>query len=104
MNALVEDQLVRLRRALDSDDAEAWLAPHRDGHRFYFGRYTGQTPKDDLRGRYTRLGAPRAGRRSAATTPSAARLQADGRAWTSSARTGRSCRGRWAPSSCAART
>ena len=53
MNALVEDQLVRLRRALDSDDAEAWFATHRDGHRFTFGRYTGQTPKDDLRGRYS---------------------------------------------------
>lgn len=53
MNALVEDQIVRLRRTLDSDDAAAWFSRHRDGHRFYFGRYTGQTPKNDLRGRYT---------------------------------------------------
>jgi Lhr-like helicase len=53
MNALVEDQLVRLRRTLDSDQADRWFAQHRYGHRFYFGRYTGQTPKDDLRGRYT---------------------------------------------------
>jgi len=53
MNALVEDQLVRLRRALDSDAADAWFQVHRAGHRFNFGRYTGQTPKDDLRGRYT---------------------------------------------------
>jgi ATP-dependent helicase YprA (DUF1998 family) len=44
MNALVEDQLVRLRRALDSPDARRWLDEHRDGHRLYFGRYTGQTP------------------------------------------------------------
>ena len=44
MNALVEDQLVRLRRALDSDHATAWLDSHRHGHRFTFGRYTGQTP------------------------------------------------------------
>ena len=44
MNALVEDQLVRLRRALDSRPARAWLDQHRNGHRFYFGRYTGQTP------------------------------------------------------------
>lgn len=44
MNALVDDQLVRLRRALDSDKARAWLDHHRRGHRFYFGRYTGQTP------------------------------------------------------------
>ncbi len=44
MNALVEDQLVRLRRALDSPAAREWLDRHRSGHRFYFGRYTGQTP------------------------------------------------------------
>jgi len=44
MNALVEDQLVRLRQALDSDEARAWFATHREGHRFYFGRYTRRTP------------------------------------------------------------
>lgn len=44
MNALVEDQLVRLRRALDGPGARQWLDKHRPGHRFYFGRYTGQTP------------------------------------------------------------
>ncbi len=44
MNALVEDQLVRLRRALDGPLAREWLKEHRGGHRFYFGRYTGQTP------------------------------------------------------------
>lgn len=44
MNALVDDQLIRLRRALDSDDVRAWLDEHRNGHRFYFGRYTGATP------------------------------------------------------------
>jgi len=44
MNALVEDQLVRLRRALDSSAARNWLDEHRPGHRFYFGRYTGRTP------------------------------------------------------------
>lgn len=44
MNALVEDQLVRLRRALDGPAARRWLAERRPGHRFYFGRYTGQTP------------------------------------------------------------
>lgn len=44
MNALVEDQLVRLRRSLDSDPARHWLDKHRGGHRFYFGRYTGKTP------------------------------------------------------------
>lgn len=60
MNALVEDQLVRLRRALDSDSVRAWIDLHCGGHRIYFGRYTGQTPVpglvgsrrplDDLRG------------------------------------------------------
>ncbi|MEV6527218.1 DEAD/DEAH box helicase [Longispora sp. NPDC051575] len=44
MNALVDDQLTRLRRTLDSDEARAWLDTHRGGHRFYFGRYTGATP------------------------------------------------------------
>ncbi len=44
MNALVEDQLVRLRRALDGPRVRQWLEAGRPGHRFYFGRYTGQTP------------------------------------------------------------
>jgi Lhr-like helicase len=44
MNALVEDQLLRLRRALDSPAARSWLDANRQGHRFYFGRYTGPTP------------------------------------------------------------
>jgi DEAD/DEAH box helicase domain-containing protein len=44
MNALVEDQLTRLRRALDSRSAIQWLNDRRGGNRFYFGRYTGQTP------------------------------------------------------------
>jgi Lhr-like helicase len=43
MNALVEDQLQRLRRALDSSDVHQWLDDHRAGNRFYFGRYTGRT-------------------------------------------------------------
>lgn len=44
MNALVEDQLVRLRKALDSAESDRWFEQHRPGHRFYFGRYTGRTP------------------------------------------------------------
>ena len=44
MNALVEDQLTRIRKALDSDDAKKWFARYRQGNRFYFGRYTGDTP------------------------------------------------------------
>ena len=44
LNALVEDQLIRLREALDSGGARAWLDTNRRGNRFYFGRYTGRTP------------------------------------------------------------
>ncbi|MFE3857993.1 DEAD/DEAH box helicase [Streptomyces griseorubiginosus] len=44
MNALVDDQMMRLRKALDSDEVRGWLARSRPGHRFYFGRYTGATP------------------------------------------------------------
>lgn len=49
LNALAEDQMVRLRRGLDSVDtdqtlgARSWLRAHRGQHRFYFGRYTGRT-------------------------------------------------------------
>lgn len=46
MNALVEDQMVRLRRALDAPGQIDWLNAHRCGHRIYFGRYTSQTPHD----------------------------------------------------------
>src|SRR5205823_5932455 len=44
MNALVEDQLRRLREGFDSPSARAWLDEHRGGNRFHFGRYTGRTP------------------------------------------------------------
>jgi hypothetical protein len=44
LNALVEDQLGRMRTALDSDSARTWLQTRRGGNRFYFGRYTGRTP------------------------------------------------------------
>ena len=42
MNALVEDQLSRLRDALDSTEVEA--AMQNVGGRIYFGRYIGSTP------------------------------------------------------------
>jgi len=44
MNALVEDQLSRLRHALDSPTARAWFGDRRQGNRIYFGRYNGSTP------------------------------------------------------------
>jgi ATP-dependent helicase YprA (DUF1998 family) len=44
MNALVEDQLTRLRRALDSDMTREWLKAEANNNSIYFGRYTGSTP------------------------------------------------------------
>lgn len=44
MNALVEDQLSRMRRAVDSDRARGWLAANRSGNRIYIGRYNSLTP------------------------------------------------------------
>lgn len=44
LNALVEDQLARLREACDSTDARGWFENHAGGDRIWFGRYTGQTP------------------------------------------------------------
>ncbi|CAI0725183.1 DEAD/DEAH box helicase [Serratia ficaria] len=43
MNALVEDQLVRMRRALDSDEAHEVMDSHFGGNRIFFGRYTSAT-------------------------------------------------------------
>jgi len=44
MNALVEDQLGRLRAALDSDSVVSVLSGGLNGNRIFFGRYTGETP------------------------------------------------------------
>ncbi len=44
MNALVEDQLSRLRRSLDSPESRKWFDEHRLGNKIYFGRYNGETP------------------------------------------------------------
>ena len=44
MNALVEDQLVRIRISLDSDLSRQTHTDHFNGNRFFFGRYTGATP------------------------------------------------------------
>ncbi len=49
LNALAEDQMIRLRKALNSSNdsksgARDWLDKNRKGNRFYFGRYTGVTP------------------------------------------------------------
>ncbi|MCE5285179.1 MAG: DEAD/DEAH box helicase [Pelosinus sp.] len=44
MNALVEDQLTRLRKALDSERARKWLSTNANGNKIYLGRYNGETP------------------------------------------------------------
>lgn len=44
MNALVEDQMTRLRIALDSDSVEEWFKENMDENRITFGRYNGSTP------------------------------------------------------------
>jgi hypothetical protein len=44
MNALVEDQLARVRKALDSPAAREVLDRELHGNRVFFGRYTSETP------------------------------------------------------------
>ncbi|MGQ9865612.1 MAG: DEAD/DEAH box helicase [Pseudanabaenaceae cyanobacterium] len=44
LNALVEDQLRRLRKVLDHPETHSWLDQNRGGNRITFGQYTGQTP------------------------------------------------------------
>ncbi len=44
MNALVEDQMTRIRRALDSPEAEEVQKRCFNGNRLTFARYTGKTP------------------------------------------------------------
>ena len=43
MNALVEDQMARLREALDSNDVRAFMHNKMQGNRIYFGSYNGST-------------------------------------------------------------
>ena len=44
MNALVEDQMTRLRDALDNDEVQKWMKKRLKGNRIFFGRYNGATP------------------------------------------------------------
>lgn len=44
MNALVEDQMVRLRRTLDSDEARSVMDKRFNGNRLFFAQYTSATP------------------------------------------------------------
>ncbi|MBP3245388.1 MAG: DEAD/DEAH box helicase [Bacteroidaceae bacterium] len=43
MNALVEDQMARLREALDSDEVREFMHNRMRGNRIYFGSYNGST-------------------------------------------------------------
>lgn len=43
MNALVEDQMVRIRKSLDSDLARSAMDKHFHGNRLFFSRYTSET-------------------------------------------------------------
>lgn len=58
LNALAEDQMIRLRKSLNSSNTEMtgardWLDKNRNGHRLYFGRYTGKTPISGKKGKRT---------------------------------------------------
>lgn len=44
MNALVEDQMTRLRQTLDSDDVRAYCDSDLNGHRIFYGRYNSSSP------------------------------------------------------------
>lgn len=44
MNALVEDQMTRLRKALDSDEIQKFMDERMGGNRIFFGRYNSETP------------------------------------------------------------
>lgn len=44
MNALVEDQMTRLRQSLDSDEVREYCSQNLNGHRIFFGRYNSSTP------------------------------------------------------------
>lgn len=45
LNALSEDQLVRLRKSLERKEVKEWLDKNRGGNRFTFAQYNSRTPK-----------------------------------------------------------
>lgn len=53
MNALIEDQMSRLRKALDSDDTRQWLNRNANGNAIYFGRYNSSSPVSGELRKYT---------------------------------------------------
>jgi len=94
LNALIEDQLSRIRKACDNDQATKWFTGPFTGHRFWFGRYNSVAPvsgiedspnkRSQLRTRlqlmdlsWARAVASAAARRAAAQTPEEARRADD---------------------------
>jgi Lhr-like helicase len=57
MNALVEDQMRRLRRALDSAASIEWRSRHLRGSKITFGRYNSATPTSGHRFKLSKGGA-----------------------------------------------
>lgn len=78
LNALIEDQLARIRRVCDGPDARRWFSAHRPGHRFWYGRYTSATPvsgprtnqekRKELRSRLQEMDADWSGARRSASS------------------------------------
>jgi len=58
MNALVEDQMTRLRTALDSDDVREWYRRNKLSNMIFFGRYNGATPVAGKLNRAKENGSP----------------------------------------------
>jgi DEAD/DEAH box helicase domain-containing protein len=67
LNALVEDQMVRLRKAVDSPEARDVMDRHFNGNRIFFGRYTGKSPVTGFR-EHPRLSGDDAWRKRAASS------------------------------------
>lgn len=57
LNALVEDQLGRLRSSVDRASHHQWLDSHANGNRIWYGRYNGATPIPGRQARHYQ-GAP----------------------------------------------
>jgi len=53
MNALVEDQMTRLRQSLDSKNVRDYCDENLNGHRIFFGRYNSSSP---VSGKLTKMG------------------------------------------------
>jgi hypothetical protein len=58
MNALVDDQMVRLRKALDSDAARRVMDSRFSGNRVFFGQYNSATPVTGFRRHPRRFNDP----------------------------------------------